>query len=454
MTMSYRDATESTELMEDHDSTREDGGIENAYSTLRESLADMSMPAGKTEPRLKPSHKFHLTNTKISTFACRSLCLRILVALAALVVIAFLSHYIFPKRRGQMEHEFTLGTADLATATELPDQVVTSNQANTGLDPSSIHVLVPCDEGFQQRYHLVTESIKCYAEKFGYTYHFLDRMKEERSWLNFHWVGNSKQACSTNNFFFDKHCLVARYLQANPQVSHAVVFDADVMAVPDQPLDHWINTMNGADLLFYERCTQIEVMAGNYIARNTDAARDFLEGWSQWGPRQPSGFCSADNGAIHIHLLHKLGLEVDEPNAECLSKWNALTKKVDDLDDYFTFVQCCRTKLKMGMHPSGPGHPHSNDEFNHFRSLSETGLQWGKDNLKVVILPQNTAFAHDHVCGGPGSYKTVAKSHPTFHHGVKREEFVGNWWEVAVDSGIGSVLKQTILTEKVIFKIE
>jgi hypothetical protein len=318
-----------------------------------------------------------------------------------------------------------------------PVYVFDRHAAHPGLDPSSIHILVPSDDHFHQHYRLATESMKCYAEKFGYT--FVDRMKAERRLRLQLSRGNLKQACSTGNYFFDKHCLVARYLEANPQASHVVVMDADVMAVPDQPLDHWIDNMADSDLLFYERCTQIEVAAGIYIARNTDAARDFLTSWSQWGPRQPRGFCSADNGAIHIHLLHKLGLEVDDPNAECLSKWNALTKGVDDLDEYFTFVQCCRTKLKMGMHPYGPGHPRADDDFNSFRSLSETGLKKSNDHLKVVILPQNTAFVHDHVCGGPASYANVKTSHPSFYHGIKQEDFIGNWWTVAVDNGVGSL---------------
>ena len=86
---------------------------------------------------------------------------------------------------------------------------------------------------FHQHYRLATESMKCYAEKFGYT--FVDRMKAERRLRLQLSRGNLKQACSTGNYFFDKHCLVARYLEANPQASHVVVMDADVMAVPDQP---------------------------------------------------------------------------------------------------------------------------------------------------------------------------------------------------------------------------
>ena len=418
--------------------------------------ATANVPSGKMKPTVSDNGQKSIAGEKsVSGSNSRSITehaadTAAVVSADGSVTMGFSRVIAAPNTRTQEHHRGALNSSIRLNSFNFD-----RHATNPGLDPSSIHLLVPCDERFQQRYHLVTESMKCYAEKFGYTYHFLDRMKAERTGLGLQSSsGNLKQACSTGNFFFDKHCLVARYLQANPQASHVVVFDADVMAVPDQPLDHWINNMADSDLLFYERCTQIEVAAGIYIARNTDAARNFLEGWSQWGPRQPRGFCSADNGAIHIHLLHKLGLETDEPNAECLSKWNALTKGSDDLDEYFTFVQCCRTKLKMGMHPNGPGHPPANHDFKLFRSLSETGLKWGKDNLKVVILPQNTAFVHDHVCGAPASYKNVKTSHPSFYHGVKHEDFVGTWWTVAVDHGVSSVLKQKILTEKVFFKIK
>ena len=39
---------------------------------------------------------------------------------------------------------------------------------------------------------------------------------------------------------------------------------------------------------------------GNYMVRNTPFARDFLMRWAEYYDQRPSGFSSADNGAIQL----------------------------------------------------------------------------------------------------------------------------------------------------------
>jgi len=61
-----------------------------------------------------------------------------------------------------------------------------------------------------------------------------------------------------------------------------------------------------ADLTFYKRNWNMEVTAGNYMARPTRAAVNFLRHWASFEHRRPSGFSSADNGALPVALADKL----------------------------------------------------------------------------------------------------------------------------------------------------
>ena len=139
-----------------------------------------------------------------------------------------------------------------------------------------------------------------------------------------------------------KHCLVAEYMELQPANTVMVVLDADVVPTTlDRGFDEWL--AHNADLQFYDRMPNNEIAAGNYVARNTPWARDFLRGWATWARRIPRGFSSADNGAIHLHLIQMLGLE--ESGGKCHQQYNNLVDGVNNLDPYFAFVQCCRDVL-------------------------------------------------------------------------------------------------------------
>jgi hypothetical protein len=58
---------------------------------------------------------------------------------------------------------------------------------------------------------------------------------------------------------------------------------------------------------------------------------------------KPPGFSSADNGAVHLHLLRVLGLTGAK---ECADQYHNLTALVDNLQPYFNFVAC--TRFAMG----------------------------------------------------------------------------------------------------------
>ena len=84
-----------------------------------------------------------------------------------------------------------------------------------------------------------------------------------------------------------------------------------------------------------------ELTAGNYIIRNTEFGRNFLNMWANFDYQVPRGFSSADNGAIHLAVLQAVG----KVNMKCVDKYHALTAGVTNLNPYFDFVACTRAAL-------------------------------------------------------------------------------------------------------------
>merc|ERR1719265_1453572 len=116
------------------------------------------------------------------------------------------------------------------------------------------------------------------------------------------------------------------------------------------------------DVQLYMRCAFDEIMAGNYMVRNTPLGRRFLEEWSDYQDKKPPGFASDDNGAIHplvMDWLLKSG-EMPEVNVKdakaCIHKYeNNLTVNVDIAlqnepyrGNYWDFSVTCLRALGQG----------------------------------------------------------------------------------------------------------
>lgn len=168
-------------------------------------------------------------------------------------------------------------------------------------------------------------SIVCYATRHGHGYDQID-------------PGDYEECRGYNSFFFAKHCAVTQYLKKRAKRNAwLLVLDGDVAeANKAVPLEVFLEP--DVDILFYERSWNPEIMAGNYLVRNTIFSQMFLMQWAAFDRKQPPGFSSADNGALHPQLANALSL----PEEHCLQGYFQLNHTVYELDPYFEWVQSCR----------------------------------------------------------------------------------------------------------------
>ena len=253
--------------------------------------------------------------------------------------------------------------------------------------------MTAADGAFTQRYQPIFDKMQEYANSHGYSWTILNKGY-------FDTRGGTPTECLVyKNFFFLKHCMIAAWMewQGFPETDAIFVFDADVVPYRhDINLDNW--TRFNETVVLYVRGWSTEIMAGNYLIRNTIAGRDFLRSWAQYEQHQPRGFSSADNGALHIHLLRFLDFEKWSPVGKCGQEYNRLVAPVTNLDTYWHYVNCARESIKddVSMQP------------------------YSKGNFSLRLLMQQKGFAVDHHVDKAGP---PSRPGPPFHHGVKFQQF-------------------------------
>ncbi|CAE8601441.1 unnamed protein product [Polarella glacialis] len=246
---------------------------------------------------------------------------------------------------------------------------------------SAVGIAAVADPNYQKRFAVSIASQKCYAERHGYEHAVID-------------PANYPSCKHFNDFFFRKHCSVARFLESRPPDYILFVMDGDnPVVVLDRSLDHWLEEAKATDVILYERWMNNEIMAGNYAVRNSAWGIAFCDGWASYNYELPkAGYYSSDNGAIHLHLLRALQLSKWEP---CSTLWHHLgSDRAEGLDEYFSFVTCSR--LLMG-----------------------APRRWKvKGKYRVTILPRGHSWSID---GGNVDSKTSSVG-PISHHGQKTEQ--------------------------------
>jgi hypothetical protein len=189
------------------------------------------------------------------------------------------------------------------------------------------------------------------------------------------------------------------YLGKQPHRSVVVVLDADVVGgVSNLSLARWIDAAD-FDIAFYERVWNFEIMAGNYLVRNTKFSRKFLQLWANYEYVLPSGFHSSDNGAIHLAVLDALGIR---GRHVCYDLFRGLNDNTSNLRPYYRFISCTRALL-------GP--------LGTFHVLApKTPRVRQKVVAKITVFPRFFGFAIDPFQSGLTASRCL---HP-FHHNVKR----------------------------------
>lgn len=243
---------------------------------------------------------------------------------------------------------------------------------------SAVGMTAVADRGAQAKFAVSIKSQRCYAERHSYEYIVLDPSNYPK--------------CRQRDFFFRKHCTVARFLETRPPGYILFVLDGDnPVVVLDRNLDRWLAEARITDVVLYERWMNNEIMAGNYAVRNSAWGIQFCDGWAAYDQvDQPIGFHSSDNGAIHMHVIRELHLTNWN---HCAYLWNRLTADSMNLDPYYHFVSC--TRLLMG-----------------------APRRWKVDGVyRITILPRGHSWSID---GGIADSKTSTVG-PISHHGQKEE---------------------------------
>jgi len=248
-----------------------------------------------------------------------------------------------------------------------------------------IAIVLLGDTRFQAKYKTQIQSLKCFADGHGYELRIL--------------LGNEYEACKNyRDYFFRKHCTVAEWLESQPATLVAAIVDADVVAaVLERGLEKWAN--HPADVQLYQRCLLPEIMAGNYMVRNTPFSRTFLRNWAKYNFEMPKGFSSSDNGAIHLVVQDTVQV-LNFP--KCKKLYRGLDKPVTDLTTYFQFVKCTTDAL-------GPPR------------------DWRSRGGIVAVWPRFNFWAADGVYMSKAASREIG---PLLHHGIKdSKDVTGHYYK-------------------------
>lgn len=284
---------------------------------------------------------------------------------------------------------------------ELPDAAEQLQPELKGSE--AVGLVIVADGNFRQHYQGQISSVRCYAQKNGYDLWLLHGDEFEECGSKYYPPGY---------YFFQKHCVVAALLEEQSAAYTVAVLDADVVAVVlDRNLSYWIQ--NGGDLQFYGRITGVEIASGNYIASNKPWVLEFLRYWAHFRFRQPSGFSSADNGALHLALLEILELP---ETLEVQQLYSNLTENVENLQPYWHFIQVATGALRARSFHLG--HSKLGRLCNHAQSQ-------GLGDCVLSVWPRMNFFVAD------GVYLDNHGSSigPVMHHGIKSQEWMLSYFK-------------------------
>lgn len=211
-------------------------------------------------------------------------------------------------------------------------------------------VMVVTKETRPETYDIAIQTVRCYCKMHNY---------------EFVLAVDSDFNCSHKDKFFRRHCAAAKIL---PLFDAILFLDADIGIVnPDRKIENFMK--GGIDITFYDRFYNWEVMAGSYIAKNTQYSVDLLNEFADFEFKLPKSFHGTDNGALHIFLAEKLFPHAKTETNICKKVYN----KSDSFDDLFTYEACVRAIFGAGT------------DFGKVRILRK-GSGWARDGWLTSML--------------------------------------------------------------------
>ena len=296
-----------------------------------------------------------------------------------------------------------------------------------------MHFVVFADDNFKRKYRLQLETIRCWTNANGY--HLLIPSNYELE----------KEKCSQEripSYFLRRHCYLAHIMAKYASEDYFVLLDADTMTFsltrkfPQEYLEY--------DLSFYERSWNGEVHI-HMGAKNKPAVREWIMLWSleDTQPYVPEKkyFYSSDNGLLHIVLMKWFVLGIKGVSAmeeitkkrwphrnqrvavKCIDKFHRLNHTVENLNPYFSFIQCARVALGMqGKGDKFSAYGQSTDDYI-LQDFRKHGLDLVSQGLSLKIFPRFNGFALDKFM------KDQATPNVVLYHGVKKDEDILQTWQ-------------------------
>ncbi|VDM60162.1 unnamed protein product [Angiostrongylus costaricensis] len=90
-------------------------------------------------------------------------------------------------------------------------------------------------------------------------------------------------------------------MKESSHLDYILFLDSDMGVVnPKRRIEEFLD--ENAEVIFYDRFYNWEVMAGSYLIKNSNWSRTFLQGFADYEFRLPKSFHGMDNGAIHVGI--------------------------------------------------------------------------------------------------------------------------------------------------------